>query len=216
MIRIYLHPLPLRVWHWINAWIVILLALTGLYLRRYGIAALQPHDSVLLWHKCLGLAMIVTVVFWFIYNMSNKNRRQHYSITRRDIQGIFAQARFYLFSIFAGEENPFQASGDDKYNPLQKIAYDAIMFIFLPIQAITGLLFMDIPLLRYYLLSGNLIGFLGAIHVLFAYLLVLFFIVHLYMTTFGDTVFSHTKAMITGYEEKGQERKEDRADRICE
>lgn len=202
--RIYLHPVLLRAWHWINALIVILLIVTGLYLRMRGIAAIQPHDPVLLWHKYLGLGMIATTLFWLVYRLTTENNRRHYMISRKDLKGIFVQGRYYFFSIFTGEENPFHASDSDKYNPLQKIAYGAVMLIFLPIQTLTGLCFMDIPILRPYLLQGSLIGLLGAVHALLAYLMVLFLIVHLYMTTFGDTVFSHTKAMITGYEERAQ------------
>jgi len=205
MKRTYLHPLSLRIWHWLNAFIVIMLIVTGLYLRLHGIAALKPHDPVLLWHKGMGLAMIIATLFWFIYNISSGNLWRHYGIKSGDLRGMFVQARFYLFSIFTGGENPFQTSAAVKYNPLQKIAYDAVMFIFLPVQAVTGLLFMDITPLRDYLLSVNLIGFLGAVHVLFAYLMVLYLIVHLYMATLGETVFSHTKAMIVGYEEQGHE-----------
>jgi len=210
----YLHPLPLRIWHWLNAFIVIMLLATGLYLRLKGIAALKPHDPVLLLHKGMGLAMIIATLLWYIYNISNGNLRHHYGIKSKDLQGVFVQARFYLYSIFSGGENPFKASAADKYNPLQKIAYDAIMFIFLPAQALTGLLFMDIPPLRHYLLSIGLIGILGALHVIFSYLLVIYLIVHLYMATLGETVFSHTKAMITGYEEQGRGMKEEEANTI--
>ncbi len=204
MKRIYLHPLPLRIWHWLNAFIVIMLFVTGLYLRLHGIAALKPHDPVLLWHKSMGVVMIILILFWLIYNISSGSLKRHYGIKRKDLKGIFVQARFYLYSIFAGGENPFKPSAADKYNPMQKIAYDAVMFIFLPAQAVTGLFFMDIPPLRDYLLSVNLSGILGAMHVTFTYLLVLYLIAHLYMATLGETFFSHTKAMITGYEEQGR------------
>jgi thiosulfate reductase cytochrome b subunit len=205
MKRTYLHPLPLRIWHWLNACIVIMLIVTGVYLRLHGIAALKPHDPVLLWHKYVGFAMIGSAVFWFIYAMSSQKRRRHYRIKRQHLMGILAQTEFYLISIFAGEENPFKATADDKYNPLQKIAYNAIMFVFLPVQAVTGLLFMSHPAF----LSGSLIGLLGAIHAVFAYVLLLYLVVHLYMTTLGERVFSHTKAMITGYHEQSRENKED-------
>lgn len=202
MKRIYLHPLPLRIWHWINALFIIALIATGLYLRLHGIAALRPNDPVLFWHRITGLALISSTFFWFVYNITDRNLIQQYLIKRRDLEGIFSQAKFYLFSIFRGEENPFQPSVENKYNPLQKIAYHSVMFVLIPVQIITGLLYTDIPALRHYLITQDLVGLLGFVHVLFAYLVVLFLIVHIYMTTLGDTVFSHTKAMIFGYEER--------------
>jgi len=42
---------------------------------------------------------------------------------------------------------------------------------------------------------------LAFIHTVAAFLLVIFFIVHVYMTTTGHTVFSNIMAMITGSEE---------------
>ncbi len=45
MKRIYLHPLPLRIWHWANALMVILLIITGIQLRIPGIAALPAPQS---------------------------------------------------------------------------------------------------------------------------------------------------------------------------
>ena len=42
---------------------------------------------------------------------------------------------------------------------------------------------------------------LSALHLLSAFLILVFLIVHVYMTTTGDTPLSHIKTMITGYEE---------------
>jgi thiosulfate reductase cytochrome b subunit len=198
-----LHPLPLRIWHWTNAFIVAALIATGLYLRLQGIAALKPHDPVLTWHRYAGYAMIAAIAFWLIYTLTSKGMRSQYGIRKKDFLNIFPQIRFYLFSIFTGAENPFKADLANKYNPLQKMAYGALMFFFLPVQALTGLLFMDIPVVRPYLLSESLIGPLDAIHVMLTYLLILYVIVHLYMATLGTTFLSHTKAMITGYEDEG-------------
>ncbi len=203
MSRFYLHPLPLRLWHWLTAAIVVSLLGTGWHLRFHGIAALPPHDPVLHWHKGIGLAMVAVTVFWLVYAMADASRRRHYLIRGHDLRGMAAQARYYLFTMFTGGENPFRPSAAAKYNPLQKLAYGGVMFILLPFQAVTGLLFMDIPPLRDQLLSANLIGFLDVCHVLCSYLLALYLIVHLYMATLGSTWFSHIRAMITGYEEEG-------------
>ena len=56
MKRIDLHPLPLRIWHWANALMVILLIITGIQLRIPGIAALLPNNTPLLVHKYVGWA----------------------------------------------------------------------------------------------------------------------------------------------------------------
>jgi thiosulfate reductase cytochrome b subunit len=67
---------------------------------------------------------------------------------------------------------------------------------------VTGILFSDISFFRSYLLLWGLAGYVNAVHVIGAYLFALYLIVHLYMATLGRTTFSHTKAMITGYEEE--------------
>ena len=147
MKRIYLHPLPLRIWHWVNALMVILLIITGIQLRIPGIASLRPHHPALLVHRYVGWAMTASCVFWLVYSLISDHLSRHYVIRRGDLKGIFRQAKFYLFSIFKGEENPFRPSPDEKFNPLQKLAYGAIMCIFAPVLVVTGLLFSDITLL---------------------------------------------------------------------
>jgi thiosulfate reductase cytochrome b subunit len=211
MKRIYLHPLPLRIWHWIQVFVVIVLIGTGIYLRRHGIAGLKPHDPVLLWHGRVGYVMVLSTLFWFAYVLWSGNLRRHYGIGRKDLKGVPAQAHYYLVAIFSGGRNPFTATADAKYNPLQKLSYGAVMIVILPLLGITGLLYLDIPVVRQFLLAHDLVGPVGAVHLMCSYIVVLFLIVHLYMVTLGETVLSHTKAMITGYEEQSDGMEEDGA-----
>ena len=127
MKRVYLHPLPLRFWHWANALLALVLLVTGIQIRIPGIASLRPQDPALLVHKYAGWAMAVFWFFWLVYSLAGGNLRKHYLFRRRDFGGIFKQARFYLFSIFKGEENPFRATPEEKFNPLQKLAYGTVM-----------------------------------------------------------------------------------------
>ncbi len=145
MKRTYLHPLPLRVWHWVNALIVALLLATGIRLRLAGIPDLPPHSTALLIHRYAGWAMVASCLVWLIYGLASDHLGRHYTLRRRDIKGIFSQTRFYVWSIFRGEENPFRPSPDEKFNPLQKLAYGAVMCIFTPVLVVTGLLFSDVP-----------------------------------------------------------------------
>ena len=202
MKRTYLHPLFLRIWHWLNALLVVILLITGTQLRIPGIASLRPNDPALLVHKYAGWAMVVSFIIWLVYGLVVDHLSHHYSIRRRDLKGVFSQAKFYLVSIFRGEENPFRPSPEDKFNPLQKLAYGAIMCFFTPVLVVTGLLYSDILFFRKYILLWNVVGVLDAIHVIGAYVFALYLVVHLYMATLGRTAFSHIKAMIMGYEEE--------------
>jgi thiosulfate reductase cytochrome b subunit len=202
MKRIDLHPLPLRIWHWSNALLVILLIITGIQLRLSGVASLRPHDPALLVHKYAGWAMTASAVFWLVYTLVTGNLGRHFAIRRNDLRGIFRQAKFYLISIFKGEENPFQPSPEEKFNPLQKLAYGAIMLVFTPILVLTGIPFNDMNLARKYVILWNMAGILDAIHVTAGYVFVLYLIIHIYMATLGRTAASHIKAMILGYEEE--------------
>ena len=216
MKRIYLHPLPLRVWHWVNALMVMILIITGIQLRIHGVASLRPHDLALLVHRYIGWAMVASCVFWLVYSLVSDNLIRNYLIKRGDLKGIVRQVKFYLFSIFKGEENPFRPSADEKFNPLQKLAYGAIMCIFAPVLVITGLPFSDILFLRKYVLLWKVVGVLNAIHVIGAYMFVLYLIVHVYMATLGPTAFSHIKAMIVGYEEESDEGERDGREEVRE
>jgi thiosulfate reductase cytochrome b subunit len=202
MKRTYLHPLPLRIWHWLNALLVVILLITGAQLRIPGIASLRPNDPALMVHKYAGWAMAVSFVIWLVYGLVSDHLRRHYVMRRRDLKGVFSQARFYLFSIFRGEENPFLPSPEEKFNPIQKLAYGAIMGLLTPVLVVTGLLYSDILFFRKYILLWDIVGVLDAIHVIGAYVFALYLVVHVYMATLGRTAFSHIKAMIMGYEEE--------------
>jgi thiosulfate reductase cytochrome b subunit len=76
---------------------------------------------------------------------------------------------------------------------------------------VTGILFSDILFFRQYILSWNVAGLINAVHVIGAYVFLLYLITHLYMATLGRTAFAHTKAMITGYEEEPDGPEGDRA-----
>jgi thiosulfate reductase cytochrome b subunit len=205
MKRIYLHPLPLRIWHWVNALTVLLLVMTGLQFRMPGIAAFGSHNPSFAVHKWAGFAMTALWIFWFVYGLASGRLTRHYSIRKKDLGGIFGQMKFYLVSIFRGEPNPFLPSPEEKFNPLQKLAYGSVMGVFAPLMMVTGLLFVNAFFMRDQLLSWNAIKVIDALHVTGLYLFAIFLVIHVYMATLGPTAFTHVKAMIVGYEEESDE-----------
>ncbi|MDQ5986233.1 MAG: thiosulfate reductase cytochrome b subunit [Syntrophus sp. SKADARSKE-3] len=203
MKEIYLHPLPLRVWHWVNALMIMILIVTGIRLRISGIAALRSHDPYLVLHLYAGWAMAASSLFWFTYAIASGHLRRHFLMKNNDLAGILRQVRYYAISIFKGDKDPFAPSAEQKYNPLQKLAYGSVMLIIVPVQVITGLCFSHIGILRGFILYWNMAGLLDAVHVIVAYVFILYLIVHIYMATLGPTAFSHILAMITGFAETG-------------
>ncbi len=192
----------LRIWHWVNASIVIILLITGTQLRIDGMAALPAKNTALLVHRYAGWAMAIWFIFWLWYTLTTGHLRHQYGMRKGDLKGTLTQGKFYLFSMFKGEGNPFRPSPDRKFNPLQKLAYGAAMCIFTPVLMLTGVLLNDTLIFRKYILIWNVVGLLDAIHVIGAYVLLLYLIVHIYMATLGRTVYTHIKEMIVGYGEE--------------
>ena len=209
MKKVFLHTLTIRIWHWINALIVILLMITGIQLRAPGIEGIArkmavwipEYSMAVLIHKYIGYAMVLSFLFWLIYIIASGSFRTHYILRPADLPTLGKQALYYIFGVFQGSENPFTPTAEGKFNPLQKIAYGSVMLVITPLIVVTGILFSDIFLFRGVIDWLGGIRLLDALHVLASYLFLLNLIVHLYMCTMGHHIFDHVKAMILGFEE---------------
>jgi thiosulfate reductase cytochrome b subunit len=213
MKKVFLHTLTIRIWHWINALIVILLMITGIQLRAPGIEGIArkmavwipEYSMAVLIHKYIGYAMVLSFLFWLIYIIASGSFRTHYILRPADLPTLGKQALYYIFGVFQGSENPFTPTAEGKFNPLQKIAYGSVMLVITPLIVVTGILFSDIFLFRGVIDWLGGIRLLDALHVLASYLFLLNLIVHLYMCTMGHHIFDHVKAMILGFEEMPEE-----------
>jgi thiosulfate reductase cytochrome b subunit len=204
MKKVFLHPIPIRIWHWINAALIFLLIITGVQLRFPGATLFQYNHAAFL-HKVFGFVLVGSLIYWFLYYLITGGLNKHYLIHPRDLKNMVHQVVFYIFSIFKGAQNPFTPSAAERFNPLQKVAYLSLMLILMPVIIVTGVLFSDIA---YFLNIVNFIGgarVLDAVHVATGYAFLLYLIVHLYMATLGYRLLSHIKAMITGYGEEPEE-----------
>ena len=119
-----------------------------------------------------------------------------------------ARSFFYFFLYFFGRPNPHHATPDNKFNPMQKSAYLAIMFVLMPIVSLTGILLMNVSPLRELILAAGGLKTLDLLHYLAACSLGAFLFTHVYLTTLGHTPLAHTKSMVTGWEEEEDEKVE--------
>lgn len=203
--RIYLQPTPVRIWHWLNAFGIVTLTATGAQIRfpEY-IQLFASYKSAILLHNTAGLVVAVSFSLWFFYyGLVARNMRKTYIPTKDDLSvGILRQAKFYLLTYFLGWPNPHHPTPENKFNPMQKSAYMAIMFVLMPLIALTGILLTNVsPLRELVILVGGL-KILVAIHFLLACCLIAFLFTHVYLATLGKTPLAYIKPMWTGWEEE--------------
>jgi len=203
MKRLYLHPLPVRIWHWINAVSFFLLIATGLQLRyREMLGVIKFRNAVDL-HNIVGFVLIFNFLLWLVfYLFTGKIKIYIPPLNLKEfILSSIRQARYYGYGIFVGEENPHHSTPDNKFNPLQKMAYLAIMLVFFPLQIVTGLMLWDTKKFSGLISLTGGIKTVDTVHVFLFLFFTSFLFVHVYLATLGHTPTTHIKAMVTGYEE---------------
>jgi thiosulfate reductase cytochrome b subunit len=203
MKRIYLHPLPVRIWHWINAVSFLVLIVTGLQIRYRELIGLMKFRTAVDIHNMLGFILIFNFFIWLLfYILTGKIRIYIPTLNiKKFITGCVRQARYYGYGLFMGEENPHHSTADNKFNPMQQMAYLSIMLLLIPLQLVTGLLLWDVKAFASYINIFGGIKIVDTIHVFLFLFFTSFLFVHIYLATLGHTVMAHIKAMFTGYEE---------------
>lgn len=204
MKQLYVHPLPVRIWHWLNAGGFVLLIATGLQIRYGDLLGISSFENAVRVHNALGFVLIANYLLWLgFYLFSDKIKNYHPELSpRKHFEQSIRQVQYYGYGIFFGARNPHHASPYDKFNPMQKMAYQVIMMIVVPAQFATGLFLWD---LKRFGAAVTLLGgvrVVDTLHVLLFIFFTAFMIVHVYLATLGHTVGAHFKAMFTGYEEE--------------
>ena len=201
--KVYLHPLPVRIWHWLNALGFVLLVITGFQLRYADLFGMMSFESAVKLHNWIGFALIANWFLWFFYYLtSDKVTNYHPDLDATSFfQRYFRQAGYYSWGYFQGEERPHKVVPHDKFNPMQKLTYQFIMFITAPITFLTGLMMWDVQRFSGLIELVGGIRVVNTVHVIMFILFVFFIVIHAYMGFLGAKPSSHYKEMITGYEE---------------
>lgn len=203
MARIYVHPLPVRIWHWINAFGFVTLILSGLQIRYIGLVDVVSFHTAVVVHNWIGFVLIANFFVWLLfYLFSDKITVYHPDLSpTRQFRRSIRQMWYYGYGIFKGAPNPHHISVYQKFNAMQGMTYQVIMLLLVPLQFYTGVLLWDVE--RF----SGMIEMLGGVrvvdtaHVLIFVFFLGFIFVHPYLASLGHTRTAHFKAMITGYEE---------------
>ena len=208
MKRIYLHPLPIRIWHWVNAAAFIVLILTGAQIKMGDRLNLFSFDIAVKIHSWLGFLLIANYFIWLVYYIVTLNIKIYIPPLHKPVEfakKALVQAKFYGWGIMVGDDNPHHPTFYNKFNPMQQVSYLMIMVLLIPLQLITGLFLWDPKLF------GPVVNIIGGIqiadlvHVLLWIFFSAFIIVHFYLATLGHTPMAHIIAMFKGYEDEHEE-----------
>lgn len=200
---IYLHPLPVRVWHWVNAASFLVLIATGLQIRYREALNFMTFRNAVDVHNFFGFVLIGNFFLWLVYYLVSGKIRIYLPPLnlKKFVTGCIRQARYYGYGIFLGEENPHHSTPDNKFNPMQQAAYLGIMLMLIPLQLVSGLLLWDVKGFAGLISMAGGVKIVDTVHVLIFLFFSSFLFVHIYLATLGHTATAHIKAMFSGYEE---------------
>jgi thiosulfate reductase cytochrome b subunit len=201
----YLHPAPVRVWHWVNAAGFIILILTGIQIRFAEVLDLFSLEEAIQIHNYVGFVVIAAYGLWVAYYFGTGKIKLYFPNPRTFVPDAARQIKYYGSGIFKGEPNPHHMTPENKFNALQQKAYIGIMLVFLPAQMITGLFLWRVKKFENYIDLIGGIKIVDTIHVLLFFFFTAFIFVHAYLATLGHTPLAHFKAMFTGFEDAHDE-----------
>ena len=205
--RLYINPLPVRIWHWLNALGFVVLILTGIQIRYANMFNVLSFETAIKTHNWVAFSVIANYFFWLgFYLFSDKITVYHPELNpRKFFDKAFKQIMYYSHGIFKGEPSPHKVLPYDKFNPMQSITYQIIMLLVVPMQFITGIMMWDIKRFEGPIAMLGGIHVVDTVHVLIFIFFVSFTMIHAYMGALGHTPTAHFKEMFTGYEDSHEE-----------
>jgi thiosulfate reductase cytochrome b subunit len=194
--RIYIYKRFERFWHWSQALLVIIMMLTGFEI--HGSYSLLGFQKAVQLHTLSAWTLLVLWAFTIFWQFTTDEWKQYLP----SLKNVFAMVHYYTIGIFTNSPHPFRKTVVQKHNPLQRLAYLALLAFISPLVWGSGLFYLFYG-------SWNALGidkyltleFIAIAHTAGAFMMTAFFFIHVYLTTTGHTVFAHIKAMITGWEE---------------
>jgi Ni/Fe-hydrogenase b-type cytochrome subunit len=160
----YRHKLPTRIWHWVNAITVFVMLMSGLmilnahprlYWGQYGanldhawvnfgnrpfpgwatIPSSYNLADARIWHFAFAWVLAIGLVAFLVTSLFNRHVQRDLAPTPRELapRHVWQDIKDHARLRFPTGEAAL------RYNILQKIAYVATIFLFLPLMILTGL-----------------------------------------------------------------------------
>lgn len=193
--RIYIFKRFERFWHWSQAALIMFMLLTGF--EVHGSYSFFGYEKAVSYHTIAAWTLVSLWVFAIFWHFTTGEWKQYIPTLKK----VDAMIKYYITGIFTHAPHPFRQTALRKHNPLQRLAYLFVLLAINPLIWISGWLYLFYDVWPKYGLGGLPLEWVALTHVIAAFMMLIFFIVHVYLATAGHTATSHIKAMITGWEE---------------
>ena len=194
--KIYVFKRFERFWHWSQAALIITMLVTGFEI--HGSYANLGFAKAVTYHTTAAWTLIGLWVFAIFWHLTTGEWRQYVPTLKK----VDAMIKYYALGIFTDAPHPFRATKLKKHNPLQRLAYLGVMLFIGPLIWFTGWFYLFYGKWTEWGLDAWLsLEWVAFFHTAAAFMMLVFLIAHLYLTTAGHTPTAHIKAMITGWEE---------------
>lgn len=194
--RIYIYKRYERFWHWSQALLIITMMISGF--EVHGSYVLLGFKKAVQLHTLAAWSLLTLWAFTIFWQFTTGEWRQYLP----SLKNVLAMVNYYVIGIFRDAPHPFRKTVVQKHNPLQRLAYLALLAFISPLIWVSGLLYLfygdwqSLGINQYLSLES-----VAVTHTAGAFMMTAFFFIHVYLTTTGHTVFAHIKAMITGWED---------------
>jgi thiosulfate reductase cytochrome b subunit len=198
MQKVYIYKQFERFWHWMQAILVLFLAMTGF--EVHDSIHLFGYENAVVYHRIAAWMLLGLIAFSIFWHVTTGEWRQYIP----SFSKLSAQMRYYTFGMFKGEAHPTHKTARNKLNPLQAVTYLGFKLVMAPLIVVTGMVYMfyrTIDANDMVVVSEIPLAWIAWLHTFGAYLLMMFVVIHVYMTTTGTSPLANIKAMLTGYEE---------------
>jgi len=198
----YLYPVWVRLWHFINAVLILVLIVSGIYMQFAGTDAPSLTGGfarAVRWHDISAIVLIISYICFIVGNLISGNGK-NYIIRKKDIHpGMGRQLKYFIYGMFMGWKQPFPVTLQNKFNPLEKVIYLFIMYLALPLLILSGivLMFPDMTIIRIF--GTGMFIVTNILHIILGLIISLFLIIHIYFCTIGPKPGSLFRGIITGY-----------------
>jgi len=199
---VYMYDAYERLWHWLQAGMILLLLFTGLVIHKPHVFGIFSFSYMVQVHNVLGFILLINAALALFYTVASGTIKRFLPEPTGFFGRAMAQTMYYTRGIFTGEPHPLEKSREHRLNPLQQVTYLAILNVLLPAQVITGVLIWGLQEWPQLATSLGGLPVLAPLHTFLAWAFSAFIVMHVYLTTAaGETAGAGIKSMVSGWED---------------